>query len=646
MKTLNFIILTVILSLQSVAQVKHNSENLVSIFRTNNADKNNKSPSGDQATIRQFDSQKRSAIPERLKSATGEKQRLDSIIYRTFNMSGEIIENMKRIFAYNSSGKQLCDTLLRWNDQANKWENLNKTEFIHNSEGNVVNETLYTWNNNESDWSKKTKYDYDYDSNGNLILDANYFWIGSSEIWRGIEKRVSAFNSYGNKILDASYEWDNYSNDWKGKEKYEFAFDESGNKTMEAYFIWDYVSLGPISYGWVNQYLHESLFDENNKPILITESVWSPDSTILHKQTKKEFIYDSDDSISQSITYNWIELDNDWKQTEKEEFIYTSDSTIYKNYIYDFNLDSLIKTEVAKTKFNANGKISTKIKYYRSNQLDSIVPDTKVEYTYHSPGNQTFETFSFNFDIDSESWIPSQKMEYTTYDENGNPTQIIESSNWDNNTEGWSNIIKLKYAYNSKNEQILFQTSTWDKNLNDWVGFTKYEYVYDENNNQIIATKYIWDSSLNDWKGDFMQEYIFDESYSYSDLTLPYLLTIENFQNMLTHSIKYGWDDNENDFYEKVIDTYYYSSTIVDKIDEKLSLNSIKIYPNPAKKFITISNMNQPAKLELYSVNGNKIKTIQVMVNTPVSVTFLPPGAYIYKLFTGEKFQSGTIIKK
>ena len=649
MKTLTISIL-IIISLNSEAQVKLNSNNFNSFPKIKNTATIIKIPTEYQQTKRLYDPDKGKVLSNEIKSATSEKQQLDSVIYKTYNNNyfgpfGVVTGEEKKVVEYDSFGRETANTLFNWNDETNKWENLIRVEFIHNTNGKVINETHFEWNGNDSIWSNKEKFEYNYDTNGNLILDANYIWISTSESWRGTEKNIYSFDSYGNKILDALYEWDISADNWKGKEKYEYTFDESGNKTMEAYFIWDYVNVNSNTFGWSNQYVYESTYNDHNQLILYTKSQWSRDSTVLHKQTRKEIEYNSNDSISQSISYNWIELDNIWEETGKEEYIYASDSTVYNNYVYDNNLDSLIKSDVEITNFDANGDVVSKTSYYLSSQLDSIVPDKKVEYTYHSPDNLVFETVIFNYDIDSESWLPSKKIENTTYDVNGNPTQIIESSNWDQATKMWLDGVKLNYEYNSRNMMTLFETSTWDVNLDDWVGATKNEYYYDGNSNLISTAKYVWDSSINDWKGEFMEDNIFDYSYDTFELVLPYWIAQKNYQNMITRNIKYAWDDYEQAFYENYITFYYYSSTIIDNINEQ-TLNNIIIYPNPTKEYIKVSNITQPSRLELYSVNGNKIKTIQVMVNSPVSVAFLSPGTYIYKLFLGEKVQNGKLIKK
>ncbi|WP_158869856.1 T9SS type A sorting domain-containing protein [Maribellus comscasis] len=581
---------------------------------------------------------------EELKSALTEKQKLDSIIYETYNQNGDLIEYIKNSFEYDSVGNQTSNTLYRWNGEIQGWDKSIRIDFLLNSDGKVLSETHYQWNNNEDNWMNNYKYEYDYDTENNLVLDAYYIWVSTSESWRGVEKKEYKFDAEKNLILDASYEWDIYSATWKGKEKYECKFDSSGNKTMEAYFTWDYVSVTPILYGWLNQYVHESVFDENNKLILFTQSQWSPDSTVLLKQSKEEIEYNSNDSIIFDITYNWEQLENLWKVNRKKEYIYEPNKTVYTEY--EPHSDSLRIIGLKETYYNSNSDITTETDYYRSYELDSVILNAKTEYTYYPSGNLPFETKTFSYNIDSESWVPVSKTEISAYDIYGNPTQIIYSSDWDTEAENWSYIFKVIHNYNSKNKLTVYNTFFRNNDANDWVGKDKKEYSYDEYDNLILEIQYTWNTAQNDWSGDLKTEYIFDNSYTSDELILPYMFFPNDYQYMLTEIRKSAWEQNINDWRFLSSSTYHYSSVIVDAIDKK-SYRNIELYPNPVTENLIVNNIGNYTQILIFNISGELILQKELQQNESIfNLANIKPGMYFVQLRKNSEVFSTKIIKQ
>lgn len=74
-------------------------------------------------------------------------------------------------------------------------------------------------------------------------------------------------------------------------------------------------------------------------------------------------------------------------------------------------------------------------------------------------------------------------------------------------------------------------------------------------------------------------------------------------------------------------------------IDE--STKSLSVYPNPAKDFITFE-VDQAAKLNIYSIDGKVVYTSKLNSKASVDVTALAEGLYHYQIQSNAKVQSGT----
>jgi len=70
--------------------------------------------------------------------------------------------------------------------------------------------------------------------------------------------------------------------------------------------------------------------------------------------------------------------------------------------------------------------------------------------------------------------------------------------------------------------------------------------------------------------------------------------------------------------------------------------NEIEIHPNPTYDFITISNVEESKKIELFSLNGKFLETVK---NNAVSLRNYPQGIYIIKVIFKDRVEEIKVIK-
>ena len=75
-------------------------------------------------------------------------------------------------------------------------------------------------------------------------------------------------------------------------------------------------------------------------------------------------------------------------------------------------------------------------------------------------------------------------------------------------------------------------------------------------------------------------------------------------------------------------------------------LSNIHIYPNPAtdQLYISLPDNTPTAQLELYSLLGAKLLQTQVHHQTPIDISQLPKGMYVYRLRVGSSTHNGKLL--
>lgn len=582
-----------------------------------------------------------------IKSATTEKQRLDSMVVKRFDqVTADWINSYKYVAEYDSSGHQVVFMMVNWNTQFNTWVNATKLEFQYNTAGKIRSEHRFIWNPANNNWENKTKYEYDYDQDGNLILDSYYNWVGNPAFWRGAEKKEFRYDSSGNLIFNAVYGWNDQENKWEGKDKYAFQFDGNGNKVTEAYFQWRFSDFGSegFKFGWANNYVEEKTYDEKNRITQTTKGVWSPDSTTYTYISKKLLSFNSTDSIETVLTYYFSLSDNTWKEESKDVYVYESGKTSITSYFTDYN-DSLKITNFRERLYNSSGKITSDIKYLWSAAADTLVGDTKYEFFYHPGDTQISGSVSYRFDINSNKWIPYEKYEYPEYDSFGNNTQVIKST-WDQPNSNWKYFSKMLYNYNEDNVLTFIGSYSWNESLGTWTGYQKYEYDFDNNGNKTGAANYNWNVPRNDWKGTARTEYVYDYDFTVADLILPSWITLNQVYNKPAEILYFNWNANSENWVQSQIHTMYYSSVIIDNAPGYAG-SKTTLYPNPTTDRIYINNLDDFDFATLYNANGKPVfeRKLDAMLNE-IDTQNLVNGLYFVRLTGKNKNQVFKVLKQ
>jgi PKD repeat protein len=70
---------------------------------------------------------------------------------------------------------------------------------------------------------------------------------------------------------------------------------------------------------------------------------------------------------------------------------------------------------------------------------------------------------------------------------------------------------------------------------------------------------------------------------------------------------------------------------------ENISKSGVSIFPNPAKDLFTINGIGgSTMQVDIYTINGSKVKSIQVKVNEQISISSLPANLYLLKVTDSE----------
>ena len=177
----------------------------------------------------------------------------------------------------------------------------------------------------------------------------------------------------------------------------------------------------------------------------------------------------------------------------KYEYTYyaNGNQTLFIYYNWNTDSQSFVPSFKDEYTYDANGNRTLYIRYNWDTDSQSFVPYYKSEYTSDANGNLPLRIGYF-WNTDSQSFVPSSKTEYT-YDANGNiPLEI--GYNWNTNSQSFLLTSKYEFTFEANGNLHLFIGYNWNTDSQSFVPSYKYEYTYDANGNRTLYIRYNWDT--------------------------------------------------------------------------------------------------------------------------------------------------------
>lgn len=278
------------------------------------------------------------------------------------------------------SSQQLQGLLLEnWVDGA--WENRMEQLPFYSEDGRLLKSEIAHWNQQKQVWEKKTKTEFKRDENGNLVRKELSDWSEETESWIEAKRTNYTLNAFDKPIT---------------------VFNEVRTE-----------------FGWENQSIEESIYDENGKLIEKIIQRWHNDQVAWIYDRK--FIYEFNVMQVQGYSiFTWDKLNSRWQPYSKATYLYGEDNSLQSINYQMWQAENWMDHSVRRNKKFDEGFL----------QL------MEVE----------------QFDPKSESWKNASRVEYSMTDFEKRDQAI--SKRW-NEAEGtWVNLQRSTYTY-SKDGQMM-----------------------------------------------------------------------------------------------------------------------------------------------------------------------------------------------
>jgi len=431
---------------------------------------------------------------------------------------------------------------------------------------------------------------------------------------------------------------------------------------LDSMIVQEYDTINNV---WINLSKDQFAYDENGNNVLYKEYNFNANSKKWTDTSKTISLYNGAGLDSLDISYS-LNSENRWVNDLKQKYFYDTKNRDSVTIIYNptnsngWDPGTLIKDIYN----NTTNKDTLEIQYgYLNNEWET---NQKDRYLYDNAGNDTVDVV---LDTNNGVWYVSGKTQYF-YDANGNDTvelyyntdtahkfylvgKTTYSYNLNYNSSQLMSLFKNGQHINGGFNNMLTQWITSYYTNNHWVYASKYlmyyspqticsKYFstsYNSANNTFTlivdsmatkgATGYLWDFGDGSTSTQAAPVHQFADSTYYNvclKITSP-------ANNSCSYCHLIGIDENSN-----VLRVAGFNLVVANKtalsVNSLIDDGSINIYPNPVSNVISVSASEKYTNLwlELTDIQGRNVLGKYVNTNTPVVISDITSGMYIYKI--------------
>lgn len=450
-------------------------------------------------------------------------------------------------------------------------QTLNHTHFYRDLQEQVDSAHIREYNSILDEWSVSSTAYFTYTNEHTLAVEKYLDYSEENEIYQGYQDEYF-YNEFGLWNLHYYKELDENTGIWNFKYREQVFYNED---LLGAEFIVSYWDDGLDDF----EYYAKSIthYTPSQKQMETTYYEWDGEAWQLDSKTTYE--YNPADSVSLVNYYSWIENSGTWQKNYYQQYFYMD----------DIRLDSILEYQDS-----GNG----------------LEPYSRTSLLYNAQGLIETET---GYDWDNDSWIPGWQDQYA-YTPNGLLT-LDTYYEWDENEQTFIEDYLEETTFTPDNDPSTVTDYNFDVDSNAFIPSERYLILYDQN---VDGSTIVWPNAPN------------YESVTYNKKPILGVTSYYDF----------------NQWYDVDTTIIFYGGLV--SSTHPLSAFKGNVYPNPAQNQVTfdMENLKPGAIIMFYDQQGKFVYQSPLNANSPVPVSRLVTGAYVYRIHNGNEWISGKLLKE
>ncbi len=241
---------------------------------------------------------------------------------------GNLNFDYRYLFVYDANNNKIVQTYQVYDDDAGDWINSSLDSFYYNNRNLKTMYVEYNYDTSAHSWEPNWKVEYTYDAFDNNTLQKGYYYNGSS--WTQLTLD-SFYYQNGYLMRHVRYNWNFASSSWRFVMQEDYTYDVNGNLLTEVDIV-----------GNDTTYIAHNYYNDQN--LLVKDTIWERDyyTGYFGYDRNTVYQYDSDNSLTQTVSQTWDTTLNQWINDELAIVNYNTNAN-FSDAIYPEDLQNMFE---------------------------------------------------------------------------------------------------------------------------------------------------------------------------------------------------------------------------------------------------------------------------------------------------------------
>jgi|GEM_PF-4161388 len=378
---------------------------------------------------------------------------------------------------------------------------------------------------------------------------------------------------------------------------------------------------------WVNYYRVSKTYDKDNHLLTYLWEYWKNNN--WKKTANVIFTYDANGNLKTKV--DWVLVDGKYEGEYRTIYEYDKWNNVITHQrilVSDGKTTYFYKTVSTRLK---TGEIVSYI--YMKRDGSKWVNKYKTENKFNLAKKISL---SYSYNWKNSKWELSGRTQYSYL----KLVYLTQKLTQELDVSTWVNARRTKYTYNSK---FLITSETFDYGAN--LGHYKYTtWTYDDKDRVVSELYQRWDN--NNWNAQTRLTYKYN---SMGFVVNKHKSTWDTFKwgNSKDYTLKFS-DSKKREFEFTGYDISIKYKNTSDVDDDRYTVNTLTIYPNPTSDFLYISGEELQGKYSIYGIDGSVLIPYRQIPeqngNTKIDISSLSAGFYLLRIETKTGIQTKPFI--
>lgn len=231
---------------------------------------------------------------------------------------GQWINSAKLTNTFDSNGNKIKDGFDEWNDTTKVWERITLSSHTLNANSTINYTLTQMWNEDANSWEDIQKTDFTYDAAKNILTQKMQMFFG---VWMDMSLTTNTYNANSQLTKSVEQTSDFMTGNFANSTQYVYSYNANLTQNQTVSQNWNLATSD-----WEDDTRTTNTYNDSKKITAIIDEVYGLGA--WNNDSKTMISYNTDGSMKEALYQSWNTSSRNWVDSEKEVYTNNPDGTM------------------------------------------------------------------------------------------------------------------------------------------------------------------------------------------------------------------------------------------------------------------------------------------------------------------------------